>query len=293
MLNVGIIGLGLTGSAIAKYLIEHRPDMRIVLAGAGPSSSKAGADLGALLGMSRYGVAVMPAEALPAALQAIRPEAVIDFSKPESTIGLLRHYARAGCGVVVGTTGFTPSQQQQLQHAAGTRKFGLMYAPNITRGVNVLMMIARLAAAYLPGHDIEIIERHHRRKTDAPSGTAAKIAGQLHAARHTGVTHHGREGMTPRQEGEIGMHAVRGGGIVGVHEVLFAGEFDEITITHRSESRLAFAAGAADAAAWVATRRGYYTVEDMIASADTQELFEEMPGAALDAVEAVPAGIRR
>jgi 4-hydroxy-tetrahydrodipicolinate reductase len=287
MLNVGVIGLGLTGSAIAKYLIEHRPDMRIVLAGAGPASAKAGTDLGALLGMDHYGVTVIPAEDIPAALQAIRPHAVIDFSKPESTIALLRHYARAGCGVVVGTTGFSASQQQQLEHAAGTQKFGLMYAPNITRGVNVLMMIARLAATYLPGYDIEVIERHHRRKKDAPSGTAAKIAGQLHEVRHTGVTHHGREGLSPRQEDEIGVHAVRGGGIVGVHEVLFAGEHDEITITHRSESRLAFAAGAAEAAEWIATRRGYYTVEDMIANTDTRELFAEMP-----AGEEIPAVMR-
>ena len=95
--------------------------------------------------------------------------------------------------------------------AAGTQRFGLMYAPNITRGVNVLMLIAKLAAGYLPGYDIEITERHHRRKKDAPSGTAAKLAGQLQETRGEGHITHGRQGMSPRAEGEIGVHAVRAG----------------------------------------------------------------------------------
>jgi 4-hydroxy-tetrahydrodipicolinate reductase len=174
---------------------------------------------------------------------------------------------------VVGTTGFSDSQLGQLQRAPGTGKFGLMYAPNITRGVNVLMMLSKLAAHYLPGYDIEVLERHHRKKKDAPSGTAAKIAHQLDAERgeHEQIVH-GRHGLSPRASDEIGVHAIRAGGIVGVHEVLFAGDHDEITIIHRSESRLAFAAGAADAAAWIATRRGYFTVEDMITQEETREL---------------------
>jgi 4-hydroxy-tetrahydrodipicolinate reductase len=278
MFTLGIVGLGLTGSAIAKHLLEQCPDCSIVMAGAGEHSSKAGKDLGVILGLPACGVEVVAAEEIPAALQRTRPQAVIDFSRPEGTIALLRHYARIGCGVVVGTTGFTDCQLQQLQRAPGTHKFGLMYAPNITRGVNVLMMIAKLAATYLPGYDIEVIERHHRRKKDAPSGTAAKIAAQLHDVRDDqGTTVHGREGLTPRAASEIGVHAVRGGGIVGVHEILFANDYDEIVITHRSESRLAFAAGAAEAAAWIAGRRGYYTVEDMIMSVEVDELLDDTP----------------
>lgn len=277
MFTVGLVGLGLTGSAIARYLLEQRQDVRIVMAGAGPNSSKAGHDLGALVGGSPCGVSVTSAEDIPSALHRTSPQAVIDFSRPDATLALLGQYAQIGCGVVVGTTGFSESQQAQLQRAPGTQKFGLMYAPNITRGVNVLMMIAKLAAMYLPGYDIEVLERHHRRKKDAPSGTAAKIVTQLHATRGTEQTTHGRHGTMPRQDDEIGVHAVRAGGIVGVHEVLFASEFDEIVITHRSESRLAFAAGAAEAAAWMASRRGYYTVEDMIMHQEARELVTVHP----------------
>ncbi|HEX2950184.1 MAG TPA: 4-hydroxy-tetrahydrodipicolinate reductase [Armatimonadota bacterium] len=276
MVNIGIIGLGLTGSAIAKHVLEQCPDLRIVLAGAGPKSAKTGCDLGTYLGLPATGVAITSSEHLPAALRHAHPDAVIDFSRPEATLSLLRHYAAIGCGVVVGTTGFSDSQIQRLQHAAGTGRFGLMYAPNITRGVNVLMMLAKLATRYLPGYDIEIIERHHRRKKDSPSGTANKIAHQLHDVHgdDDARTVHGREGCQPRDTGEIGVHAVRAGGIVGVHEILFAGDHDEITITHRSESRLAFAAGAIEAAVWVAAHRGYFTVEDMIMSEEVRSILE-------------------
>ena len=277
MITVGIVGLGLTGSAIARYLLDSRPDLHIVMAAAGPASAKAGQDLGTLLGCAPCAVTVIGAEDIPQTLRRIRPQAVIDFSRPEATVSLLRHYARAACGVVVGTTGFSDTQEQQLKRAAGTQKFGLIYAPNITRGVNVLMMIARLAAGYLPGYDIEVLERHHRRKKDAPSGTAAKIAGQLHQTRGSTLTIHGRQGLQPRTEQEIGVHAIRAGGIIGEHEVLFAGEYDEITITHRSESRCAFAAGAAEAAIWIARRRGFFVMEDMIANVETSELFDEEP----------------
>ncbi|HEY3417279.1 MAG TPA: 4-hydroxy-tetrahydrodipicolinate reductase [Armatimonadota bacterium] len=272
MLTIGIVGLGLTGSAIARYLIEQRPDLPIVLAGAGPQSAKAGKDLGAFLGLDHCGVPILTAEAVPAALYRLSPEVVIDFSRPEATTALLRHYARAGCGVVVGTTGFSESQLHQLRLAAGTGRFGLMYAPNITRGVNVLMLLAKLAAHYLPGYDIEIIERHHRKKRDAPSGTAGKIADQLHdTLESAGQTCFGRYGAGLRASGEIGVHAIRAGGIVGMHEVLFANDFDEVVITHRSESRLAFASGAVEAAVWMAGRRGFYTMEEMIQSSEVED----------------------
>ncbi len=278
MFTIGMVGLGLTGSAIARYLLEQRRDCPVVFAGAGPHSGKAGSDLGSLLGLSCCGVAVTPAEEIPAELQRTRPRVVLDFSRPEATLSYLRHYAQLGCGVVVGTTGFSDSQLLQLRHAPGTRRFGLMYAPNITRGVNVLMLLSRLAAQYMPGYDIEILEAHHRHKKDAPSGTAAKIARQLCEAQgQQGEIAYGRQGCVPRAGHEIGVHAVRAGGIIGVHEVIFAGDYDEITITHRSESRLAFAAGALEAAAWIADRRGYFTVEDMIMNKDVQEMLVEAP----------------
>ncbi|MHB9023506.1 MAG: 4-hydroxy-tetrahydrodipicolinate reductase [Armatimonadota bacterium] len=276
MLTIGMVGLGLTGSAIARYLLEQRPDVRVVMAGAGPHSSKAGHDLGVVLGMDPCGVSVAAAEDIPSALRDSRPQAIIDFSQPAATVSNLRHYARIGAGVVVGTTGFTDSQYQQLKLAPGTQKFGIIYAPNITRGVNVLLFISRLAAQCLPGYDIEVIERHHRRKKDAPSGTAARIADQLQAAQEApGITVHGREGACPRSGGEIGVHAVRAGGIIGVHEVLLAGDYDEISIVHRSESRLAFAAGAVEAAAWIAARRGFFTMEDMLMHEEAQALLAD------------------
>ena len=268
MLTVGLVGLGLTGSVIARFILEKRPDLRIVTAGAGPLSLKAGKDLGELVGLCPCDVIVSEAEDIPMALERARPQTVIDFSNADATLSLLDSYASIGCGVVVGTTGFSKNQLSTLQHEVNTQDFALMYAPNITRGVNVLMMIAKLVANYLPRYDIEVVERHHRRKKDSPSGTAAKIVSQLHEARGTARTLYGRHDKTPREDGEIGVHSLRAGGIVGVHEVMFASEFDEIVITHRAESRLAFAAGAVEAAEWIASRRGFYTIEDMIRDND-------------------------
>lgn len=268
MPTVGLVGLGLTGSVIAKYILEQRPDLQIVMAGAGPLSLKAGKDLGELLGLCPCDVIVSEAEDIPVALQRTRPQTVIDFSNAGATLSLLDSYASIGCGVIVGTTGFSKSQLSTLKHYANNQDFALMYAPNITRGVNVLMMIAKLVANYLPRYDIEVVERHHRRKKDSPSGTAAKIVAQLHEARGTDRTLYGRHDTMPREDGEIGVHSLRAGGIVGVHEVMFASEFDEIVITHRAESRLAFAAGAVEAAEWIVSRRGYYTIEDMIRDND-------------------------
>lgn len=264
MLNVGLVGLGLTGSAIARYILQERTDLRLVMAAAGPRSTKAGADLGVLQGSVPCGLSVCAAEEIPAVMASTHPDVVIDFSKPEATLSLLPHYERHGCGVVVGTTGFSDHQMGLLRRTAERKRCGLMYAPNITRGVNVLMLIAELASKYLPGYDIEVIERHHRYKKDSPSGTAAKLAVRLHDLRGSSQTRHGREGRYERTRDEIGVHSIRAGGIVGVHEVVFASDTDELVITHRAESRTAFAQGAADAAVWMASRRGYYLVEDMI-----------------------------
>lgn len=261
MITVAMVGLGLTGCVVAKQLLKNSHRFELVMAAAGPHSSKAGQDLGVLLGLKPAGIAVHSAHQTIDLLKHHRPEVLIDFSRPANTLRLLRCCSATNTNMVVGTTGFSPEQIEQLQDCGPT---GLVFAPNITLGVNVLMLLARMAAKLLPGYDIEITERHHRYKRDAPSGTAARIANQMAAAREAGYVVQGRQGLGSRKVGEVGVHSVRAGGIYGEHELLLASDTDELTITHRVIDRTAFAEGALDAAEWIMGKTGFFNVEQML-----------------------------
>lgn len=163
--------------------------------------------------------------------QCDRMDAVIDFSAPASLPALAAYVQRTGTPLVSGTTGYCDEEAARV-NALGS------YAPvavsaNFSIGVAVLKHLAAEAAALLPDFDIEIIETHHRMKKDAPSGTAKLLLSAVN-----------REGFAPRTAGEIGVHAVRGGTVAGVHTVSFFGDEEELSLTHRAESRRIFAIGA-------------------------------------------------
>lgn len=195
-------------------------------------------------------------------------QALIDFTRPEATFGYLDACAGANVPLVIGTTGFDEAGRARI--AAAAERIPVVFAPNMSVGVNLLMKLAELAAQVLrEGYDIEIIEAHHRHKVDAPSGTALGL-GQA-VARASGrdleaCAVYGREGVTgERDPATIGFATVRGGDIVGDHTLLFAGIGERVELTHKASSRATFAQGALRAAKWVQGRApGLYDMRDVL-----------------------------
>nr|WP_277555790.1 4-hydroxy-tetrahydrodipicolinate reductase [Halobaculum sp. YSMS11] len=210
------------------------------------------------------GVDVADAAKLPELLAESDPDVLVDFTGPDSSVEYVAAAAEAGVACVVGTTGFTEAQETALADAAAS--VPVLRASNFSRGIAALRRAVSAAAAALPGYDVEVTETHHNGKVDAPSGTALTLLDDVEEARPDLSDHvHGREGDAPRTEGEIGVHARRAGDIAGEHEVLLAGDENVLELTHRAGSRRVFAAGALDAAAWLAGRNaGTYDFTEVL-----------------------------
>lgn len=195
-------------------------------------------------------------------------DVAIDFSFHEVTPALAEACAAAGKPLVVGTTGHTPAERARIEAAA--KKIPVVWAGNYSVGVNVLNWLVGKAAGLLDSSfQIELVEMHHRHKKDAPSGTAEKLLAVVEAARGLGKTaeRHGRSGLIgERSRDEIGVHALRGGSVVGDHTVIFAGEGERVELSHKAESRAIFADGAVRAATWLLSGKsaGVYGMEDVL-----------------------------
>jgi 4-hydroxy-tetrahydrodipicolinate reductase len=191
------------------------------------------------------------------------PAAVIDFTGPESAADYARACAENDVAFVTGTTGFGDDGLAALE--AASDEIPVLHAPNFARGVQALLNVVGEAVRNLPGYDVELVETHHNAKRDAPSGTANRLLEEIEDNGDFAGRTHGREGEDPREEGEIGVHALRAGNVTGEHEVLLAGNHEEVRLTHRAEDRGVFAAGAVDAAVWIAGRKaGSYDFADVI-----------------------------
>jgi 4-hydroxy-tetrahydrodipicolinate reductase len=223
-----------------------------------------GQDAGTLAGQPAAGVEVVDslAAALPGA------GAVIDFTHFEASAAHAEACAAAGVSIVIGSTGFTPEARARV--AAAARRIPVLLSPNMSVGVNVLFELVKQAAAVLgDGYDVEIVELHHRKKKDAPSGTAmalAEVAAQAlgrDPARDLTFARHGMIGERPARE--IGVQTVRGGDIVGEHTVYFCGEGERLELTHRATAREQFARGAVRAVGWLAGKApGVYDMADVL-----------------------------
>jgi 4-hydroxy-tetrahydrodipicolinate reductase len=198
-------------------------------------------------------------------------DVVIDFSSAAATAELLRVAgdALAGRAVVIGTTGLDGETESRI--AALAARSAVLTAANFSVGVNLLAALTAQAAAALDArrYDVEIVEAHHARKIDAPSGTALALGEAVARGRDrplTEIRRDGRSGVTgPRPGGEVGFHAIRGGGVVGDHHVLFLGERERIELRHEALDRALFAEGALHAAHWLATRdAGRYTMAEVL-----------------------------
>ena len=228
-----------------------------------PSSPAIGNDASAFLGVAS-GVAVT-ADLATGLGQA---DVLIDFTRPEGTMAHLRACRERGVQMVIGTTGFSDAQKQEIAQAA--RDIAIVMAPNMSVGVNVTLKLLQMAAkALATGYDIEIIESHHRHKVDAPSGTALKMGEVIAEAIGRDLKDcavYAREGITgERDPSTIGFSTIRGGDIVGDHTVLFAGTGERIEITHKSSSRATYAQGGLRAVRFLAGQKsGLFDMFDVL-----------------------------
>lgn len=255
MIKVAIIGAsGRMGSKIIKAILEQE-DMDIVAAIEAPNTPFVGEDAGEVIGAGTMGVEITPATELNTVLEKTKPDILVDFTIANAAVETIKTSADCGVNLVVGTTGFSDAQLSLINKVIEENNVKAVIAPNMAVGVNVFFKILKDLAPILEDYNIEIIEAHHRHKQDAPSGTAVKayeIMAMELGRENCGV--YGREGQVgARTHDEIGMHAVRGGDIVGDHTVLFAGDGERLEIIHRANSRQAFVNGVIKAIRYIPT----------------------------------------
>ncbi len=197
-----------------------------------------------------------------------RGDVVIDFSFHAATTGVAALCAKHRKALVIGTTGHKEEEKVALRTHAGV--IPMVWASNYSTGVNTLFWLTRKAAEILgPGFDLEVVEMHHRLKKDAPSGTATtllEILGDVRKLQLKEALRHGREGIVgERTDAEIGIHAIRGGDVVGDHTVIFAANGERVELTHKASSRDTFANGALRASQWVVKQKpGLYDMQDVL-----------------------------
>lgn len=196
---------------------------------------------------------------------AINPDIIIDFSHPTSLEKLLSFALKTKTPIVIATTGFSEKQQQAIDQAS--KEIPVLQASNTSIGMNLLFSLVKQSAKALGSHvDIEIVESHHRRKKDAPSGSAKSLVEHVEKGlQEKRKIVFGREGECPREPGEIGVHALRGGDIKGVHHVHFIDDSEQITLSHEALDRKVFARGALKAGKFLIDQGpGFYTMEDVL-----------------------------
>ncbi|QDR82916.1 4-hydroxy-tetrahydrodipicolinate reductase [Sporomusa termitida] len=248
-MKVALIGLGTTGRIVAEYLYKEQV-LSLVLCR--ENSPDAGNDLGELLHRPYMGVAVETTANLEEKLNRYKPDIVIDFSSPAFLREHLSTLARCKVNVVTAVTSYSQMDIKRVKVLARKREIGVVIAPNITRGVNVLLVMAQIAAALQADYDFQVIDENHRNKKDSPSGTAEKIV----AAIKRGLEKADGEQLIP-------VHSIRAGDITGRHKVLACGQYDQIEITHTAFSRTAYAEGAFKAAQFIYGRKGFYEMKDV------------------------------
>ncbi|CAL8979979.1 4-hydroxy-tetrahydrodipicolinate reductase [Rhodoplanes serenus] len=270
MSDVRLIVAG-AGGRMGRTLVKAIADAPgVVLAGAvdAPGSAALGRDSGELAGLGPNGIAVTA----DLAALADGADGVVDFTLPAGSVALVRQTAATGLFHVIGTTGFSVADEQVIAEAA--QRIPIVKSGNMSLGVNLLAALAKRVAATLDeDFDIEILEMHHNKKVDAPSGTALLLGQAAAAGRGIDLatrSERGRDGHTgDRRRGDIGFASLRGGTVVGEHWAIFAGPAERIELVHKAEDRMIFARGAVRAATWARGRApGLYSMMDVLGLAD-------------------------
>ena len=255
MIKVAVNGAG--GRIISKIVktLLKTEDMEVVAAIGRENTPHEGKDIGEMVGVGKIGVLVTGAQMLSEVLNEKKIDVMIDFTSAQTAVEAIQTAAECRVNVVVGTTGFSEAQMDEIKRSINENRVKAVISPNMAVGMNVFFKIIRDLAQILNDWDVEIIEAHHKHKTDAPSGTALEayhiIADELGVGGDESMVY-GRQGMVgARSPGEIGLHAVRGGDIVGDHTVLFAGEGERLEIIHRAGTRQAFVTGVIKAVQYI------------------------------------------
>lgn len=270
MIEAIVVGAaGRMGRLLVAAILDD-PEFNLAGAVEAPGNSTVGTDAGGLAGRGACGVTV--ASDLGAAVE--RADVLIEFAAPGCVAEHARTAAAAGCALVIGTTGLSVADRQALDTlAAGGAR--ILLAPNMSVGINLLFYLCSKVVPILgPEYDLEVVELHHNRKKDAPSGTAVRLGEVL--AEAAGLpwpesARHGRQGQVgERTHREIGMHAIRGGDAVGDHTVILAAQGERFELTHRASSRETFVQGALRAARFIVDAApGLYDMQDVLGLRDT------------------------
>lgn len=249
MIQVAVCGVGRTGSEVLRALLDSGR-FHLATAFCRAESDKAGRDAGEFINRNNTGVIIREITQIEQTLSETHIDVLIDFSNAANSKAILRACKKNHTNVVFCTTGFSEADMLWMTDFVRHNKLGVVFAPNVTLGVNVLLAALRLVARALPSFDYHVTETHHSKKYDIPSGTAKKIAAALKAELPAGA--------------DVPIDAVRAGGYVGMHTVLLASDFERISLTHESFSRRAFVEGALTAAEFIVNRVGWYEMEDVL-----------------------------
>jgi 4-hydroxy-tetrahydrodipicolinate reductase len=249
MIQAAVCGVGRTGSEVLRALLDSER-FHLFAAFCSPCGEKAGRDVGELINRTNTGVMIREITQIEQTLSESHIDVLIDFSNAANSKTILRACKKSRTNVVFCTTGFSEADMLWMTDFVRHNKLGVVFAPNVTLGVNVLLAALRLVARALPSFDYHITETHHNKKYDIPSGTAKKIASALLEELPAGA--------------DVPIDAVRAGGYVGMHTVLLASDFERISLTHESFSRRAFVEGALTAAEFIVGRTGWYEMEDVL-----------------------------
>jgi len=270
MTDMGLVIVGAAGRMGRTLIrtVEETEGVRVVGAIEREGSPFLGQDAGVVAGLPALGVAITD-DPLPVFAAA---QGVLDFTAPSATLGFAEIAAQARIVHVIGTTGLSAEDHAALDAAA--RHAVLVQSGNMSLGVNLLAQLVRQASRALDADfDIEVLEMHHRHKVDAPSGTALMLGQAAAEGREIDLAENSvrvRDGITgPRPRGAIGFATLRGGGVIGDHSVILAGEGETITLSHHASDRALFARGAVKAALWAQGRKpGRYSMADVLGFSD-------------------------
>lgn len=258
MINIIIGGYcGKMGRRIAALVLDNK-EFRIVGGFENENHPLLNKDIGEIVGKEKLGICLT--DNLADIIN--QGDVIIEFTNPEATLKHLEIAKKFKKAIVIGTTGFTIEQKEKIDRAG--QDIPVFISPNMSQGVNLLFDLVKQTAERLDeNYDVEITELHHKFKKDAPSGTAKKLAEIIAETRNKKIEDigvYGRKGMTLREKGEVGIHSLRGGDVVGEHKVVFIAEGERIELVHKAHSRDAFAQGSLAAAKFIASKeKGIYS----------------------------------
>lgn len=247
---------------------NEQEDMKIVAGIDKPETPEEGKDIGEVAEIENLGVKAVGSDKIGEELEKTKPDVLVDFTVADAAVENVKAAAKAGVPVVVGTTGFSDEQREEMEKAIKNGNIAAIIAPNMSLGVNTFFKLVEEVASKLDNYDMELIEAHHNQKIDAPSGTAltaAEIAAEAADKDFENVAKFGRSKGEhgKRPEDEIGIHAIRAGDIAGEHTFIFAGPSERLELVHKAQSRQAFVSGVMKAIRFVTEKGEPGTVLDM------------------------------